>query len=70
MVNICLCSLYKYKKNINEVFMIGKQNILRPLLKLRYHSSAIANHVRATRHNNMWDYFDILTSGKTDFRCK
>ena len=34
------------------------------------HSSAIADHVKTTCHDIKWDHFDILASGKTDFRCK
>ncbi len=29
-------------------------------------TSAIADHVKATGHNIMWDHFDILAKGKTD----
>ena len=37
------------------------------------HSSAIADHVKTTGHDIKWDHFDILASGKTDwknFHCK
>jgi len=34
------------------------------------HSSAIADHVKATGHNIKWDHFDILASGNTDYHCK
>ena len=36
------------------------------------HSSAIADHVKTTGHDTLtlWDHFDILASGKTDFHCK
>ena len=34
------------------------------------HSSAIADHVKTTRHNVKWDHFNILASAKTDFHCK
>ena len=34
------------------------------------HSSAIADHVKTTGHSIKWDHFDILASGKTDYRCK
>ena len=33
-------------------------------------ATAIADHIRATGHNIMWDHFDILASGKTDYHCK
>ena len=39
-------------------------------LPISYHSSAIADHVKATGHNIKWDHFDILASGKTDYHCK
>ena len=32
-------------------------------------SSAITDHVKTSGHNIKWDYFDILTSGKTDNHC-
>ena len=31
------------------------------------HTSAIADHMKTTGHNIIWDHFDILASGKTDF---
>ena len=33
-------------------------------------TSAIADHVKATRNNIKWDHFDILAKGKTDYHCK
>ena len=33
-------------------------------------ATAIADHVNTTGHNNKWDHFDILASGKTDYHCK
>ena len=32
--------------------------------------STIADNVTATGHNNKWDHFEILESGKTDYHCK
>ena len=34
------------------------------------HTSAIADHMKTTRHNIKRGHFDILASGKTDFHCK
>ena len=34
------------------------------------HFSTIADNVTATGHNNKWDHFEILESGKTDYHCK
>ena len=34
------------------------------------HSSTIADHVKTTGHNIIWDHFDILASGKTDYHWK
>ena len=34
------------------------------------HASALADHVISTGHNIKWDYFDILTTGKSDLQCK
>jgi len=50
----------------NDDFMIEKRNTSRPSLT----TSAIADHVKTTGHNIKWDHFDILASGKTDYRCK
>ena len=33
-------------------------------------TSAIADHVKTTEHNNKWDHLDILARGKTDYHCK
>ena len=34
-------------------------------------ATAIADYVNTlTGHNNKWDHFDILASGKTDYHCK
>ena len=54
----------------NEDFTTGKRNISRPRLSKRDHASAIADHVKTTGHNIQWDHFDILASGKNDYRCK
>ena len=34
------------------------------------HTSAIADHIKATGHNIQGDDFQILASGKTDYHCK
>ena len=39
-------------------------------LAKNYNTSAIADHVKATRRNIKWDHFDVLAKGKTDYRCK
>ena len=39
-------------------------------LEKQKHTSAIADHIKATGHNIKWDHFEILASGKTDYHCK
>ena len=34
------------------------------------HTSAIADHIKATGHYIKWDHFEVLASGKTDYHCK
>ena len=60
------------------IFTLGKRNLRLYDRKMEHskallkhdHSSAIADHVKATGHNINWDHFDILASGKTDYHCK
>ena len=58
------------KRNVD--FKIGKQNILKPYRALakQEHTSAIADHIKATGHNIKWDHFEFILSGKTDYHCK
>ena len=59
----------KIRVKVNDSYMIGKPNTLRPSLKMtmpRY----IADHVKTTGHNIKWNHFDILAKGKTDYHCK
>ena len=34
------------------------------------HTSAIADHTKATGHNIKLDHFEILASARTDYHCK
>jgi len=50
------------KRNVD--FKTGKQNILKPYRALtkQEHTSAIADHIKATGSNIKWDNFEILAS--------
>ena len=53
-----------------EGFMAENWAFQGPRLAKNDHTSAIADHVNTTGHNNKWNHFDILASGKTDCHCK
>ena len=55
-------------KNNTQTAVINIIN-LRIIYKLD-NTSAVADHVKTTGHNIKWDHFEILASGKTDYRCK
>ena len=33
-------------------------------------TSAIADHITSTGHNNRWDHFEILATGSSDIHCR
>lgn len=40
------------------------------ILRSSRNTSAIADHVKTTKHSMKWDHFDIKAKGKTDYDYK
>ena len=51
-------------------FKIEKTEHFKTLAKHWEHTSAIADHIKATGHGIKWDHFEIRAYGKTDYQSK